>query len=76
MLSPSEQKVYDLVIKGFSNRKTAEILGITEKTVKFHLANIFARKQVSNRTELIVSNNGDKNVSIEEINLFRTLMRE
>jgi two-component system, NarL family, nitrate/nitrite response regulator NarL len=75
LLSPSERKVKELVLLGLSNKKIASRLGVTEKTIKFHLTNIFAKIKVQSRAELIVSENIEKGVTIEEIKLFRTLMK-
>jgi DNA-binding CsgD family transcriptional regulator len=53
-LSPSEQKVASLVVAGFSNKEIGNKLLVTEKTVKFHLTNIYAKLGVKSRTQLIV----------------------
>lgn len=52
--SPAEDRVFALVADGFTNRKIAEDLMVTEKTVKFHLNRIFKKTGVKNRAELIV----------------------
>ncbi|WP_212830640.1 LuxR family transcriptional regulator [Catellatospora sp. TT07R-123] len=51
-LTPTELRVARAVALGRSNRETAEQLGVTPKTVEFHLANIFRKLAVRNRTEL------------------------
>jgi DNA-binding NarL/FixJ family response regulator len=48
-----EQEVYDLTITGKSNKEIAAHLGITTRTVRFHLSNIFSKRSVSSRLELI-----------------------
>ena len=53
-LSNREVEVTELVSKGFSNREIAGKLFITEKTVKFHLTNVYKKMQVSSRAQLIV----------------------
>lgn len=53
-LSKREQEVVDLILAGKSNKQIASALGITERTVEFHLTNIYTRYQVSSRTELIL----------------------
>lgn len=50
-LSRQERRTLRLVASGLSNREVGEQLGITEKTVKFHLAGIFAKLDVRNRVE-------------------------
>lgn len=53
-LSKSELKVTQEVILGKSNREVAAICFITEKTVKFHLTNIYKKAGVKSRAQLIV----------------------
>lgn len=42
-----------LVADGLRNREIAERLGISEHTVKFHLAAIFGKLGASSRTEVV-----------------------
>ena len=42
------------MLEGKSNKLIASSLGISERTVEYHLKNIFARFQVSSRVELIL----------------------
>lgn len=42
-----------MVAQGSSNGKTAELLFITEKTVKFHLTNIYKKLGINSRVELV-----------------------
>lgn len=51
-LTPQEQKVLLLAIKGRTNGEIASELGVAQNTVKNHLAHIYAKMGVSNRTEL------------------------
>lgn len=48
-LSKREKEVLDLVAKGSKNKEIAETLYISEKTVKFHLYNIFEKLGVKDR---------------------------
>jgi len=48
-----EWEVLDLLMDGYSNRVIAAALGITSRTVAFHLGNLFAKFGVSSRTELV-----------------------
>jgi two-component system nitrate/nitrite response regulator NarL len=50
-LSTRESEVLRLLAMGLSNREIALRLGVTEKTVKFHLTNIFAKLDVRNRVQ-------------------------
>ncbi|MFD0919532.1 response regulator transcription factor [Saccharopolyspora rosea] len=53
VLSPRQQEVLLHVAKGLSNRQISSRLGLTEGTVKRHLANIYAKLNVRSRTEAI-----------------------
>ena len=53
-LSNREAEVAELVSKGLSNKEVANRLFVTEKTVKFHLTNIYKKMQVKSRAQLIV----------------------
>lgn len=53
-LSTRERDVVDLLLEGNSNKQIARALHISERTVEFHLTNIYARLGVSSRTELIL----------------------
>jgi DNA-binding NarL/FixJ family response regulator len=50
-LTRRELEILRLVAEGHSNRQLAQILWVTEQTVKFHLSNIYRKLNVSNRTE-------------------------
>jgi DNA-binding NarL/FixJ family response regulator len=50
-LTAREREVLALVIHGLGNKQIARRLGISEKTVKGHLTNLFQRIGVSDRTQ-------------------------
>jgi DNA-binding NarL/FixJ family response regulator len=50
-LTPRERDVLELVIAGHPNKQIARKLGISEKTVKGHLTNVFQRIGVADRTQ-------------------------
>jgi len=52
-LSERELEVLDLLAEGLSNKLVAHRLGISEHTVKTHVASIFAKLGVSSRTEAV-----------------------
>lgn len=54
-LSRQETQVLQLLAQGLSNREIGERLGITERTVKFHLSNAFAKLNVRNRVEASIT---------------------
>lgn len=51
-LSPSESAVFKEVLSGKINLQIGEKLCIAEKTVKFHLGNIFNKTNCKRRSEL------------------------
>lgn len=77
-LSKREQDVVDLLLEGKSNKMIAQALGITERTVEFHLKNIFTKYQVNSRMELVlklrestVAGEGRSAENSDESNLWR-----
>lgn len=50
-LTPRERDVLAELTKGKSNREIASSLFVTEKTVKTHISNIFAKLDVQDRTQ-------------------------
>jgi DNA-binding CsgD family transcriptional regulator len=52
-LTPRERDVLELIAEGLSNRRVAERLGISDHTVKFHVAAIYGKLGASSRAELI-----------------------
>jgi DNA-binding NarL/FixJ family response regulator len=53
-LSPREIEVLQLVSRGFSNKEIGAQLGVVEGTVKIHVANIFGKLGVSDRTQALI----------------------
>jgi DNA-binding NarL/FixJ family response regulator len=54
-LTDREQQVLHLLGEGFSNRQIAAALHLSESTVKAHVAGIFQRLGVGNRTEAVAA---------------------
>jgi DNA-binding NarL/FixJ family response regulator len=52
-LTPRELEVLRPVVQGLRNKEIARELGITEATVKFHVAHIFEKLGVSSRAEAV-----------------------
>ena len=53
-LTPREREVLEMLAEGLSNKEIAWRMKISEHTVKFHIASIFAKLGVSTRTEAVV----------------------
>lgn len=51
-LSFREEQVIDLVVLGFSNKRIGTVLGISERTAKFHVCNILHKMRAKGRGEL------------------------
>lgn len=52
-LTPREIEVLELLAEGLPNKSVAERLGISDQTVKFHVASILAKLGASNRTDAV-----------------------
>ena len=59
-LTPREREVLLLVASGRANKEIGAQLGITERTVKTHISNIFSKLELTDRTQaaLFVHNRG------------------
>ncbi len=53
MLTAREQEVLQLLARGLRNKEIAARLFVSERTVNFHLANIYQKLNVSGRTEAL-----------------------
>src|SRR5690349_4814736 len=53
-LTDREQDVARVLLQGKSNKQIALELGITSRTVEFHLKNIYTKLGVASRTEAIL----------------------
>lgn len=53
LLSPAENRIMKSLSFGLQNKQIAFALGISESTVKSHLAHVFAKLQVQNRAQAI-----------------------
>jgi DNA-binding NarL/FixJ family response regulator len=52
-LSSREQQVLARISKGRTNREIAEELGVTVKTIKYYLTQVFKKLKVANRIQAI-----------------------
>ena len=53
LLSPAERRVAEAVVAGLTNREVAATLYVSEKTVEFHLHNIYRKYRIRSRTQLV-----------------------
>ena len=53
LLSPAERRVAEAVASGMSNREVAASLYVSERTVEFHLHNVYRKLKVRSRTQLV-----------------------
>ncbi len=54
-LTPREQQVLQLLVKGLANKQIGDLLNISEHTVKDHLKSVFGKLQVVDRTEAVTA---------------------
>jgi DNA-binding NarL/FixJ family response regulator len=52
-LTPRESSVLQLLARGRSNKQIAATLGVSERTVKFHVSALFTKLGATNRTEAV-----------------------
>lgn len=52
-MTPRELDVLALLVEGHSNKAIASRLGISDQTVKFHVASIIGKLGASNRTDAV-----------------------
>ena len=52
-LTPRERSVIEQLARGLANKQIAATLGISERTVKFHISAIFTKLGAANRTEAV-----------------------
>jgi FixJ family two-component response regulator len=52
-LTPTERKVFDLVVRGKLNKRIGDELGSAERTIKWHRHNLMRKLQVESLAELV-----------------------
>jgi ATP/maltotriose-dependent transcriptional regulator MalT len=52
-LSPRECGILELISQGYSNKRVAYALGITEETVKSHVKHVFSKLDVNTRAHAV-----------------------
>jgi FixJ family two-component response regulator len=53
-LTPREQQVFELIVRGLTNKHAARSLGCTERTIKAHRQRVMEKMQVPSLTELVL----------------------
>lgn len=53
-LTPTEQKVMNLIIQGYSNKQISVALSNSHQTIKNHISNILAKLGAKSRTEAVI----------------------
>ena len=54
MFSKAEQLVIDHLKNGLSNNQIADLICVSEQTVKYHLTNIYKKANASSRTDFVL----------------------
>ena len=52
-MTPRERQVFELVIRGNTNKQVARALGCTERTIKAHRHRVMEKMQVQSLAELV-----------------------
>ena len=53
LLTPRERQVFELVIRGKTNKQVGNALGATERTIKAHRHKVMEKMQVRSLAELV-----------------------
>ena len=53
-LTPGQTRVLELLTQGKTNRQIADLLGVTEGTIKIHVSAIFKAMNVTNRSQALL----------------------
>lgn len=51
-LTPSQERIAALIGQGRTNREAAQLLGLSEKTIEWHLSRVYRKRGLRSRTEL------------------------
>lgn len=65
-LSPREREILEELVQGLSNKEIARNLNVSDRTVKFHLHNIFLKTGVERRTQLIAKAHESRSIGLHK----------
>lgn len=51
-ITPVERVILEHLMRGYSNKELAHVMGIREQSIKTHLARLFVKLQVDDRLQL------------------------
>ena len=67
-LTSREQQIMVCLLEGFSNKEIGQMLGISPRTVKFHVANILYKFNINNRRRLqVIQNSQNPNLWLKQL---------
>jgi len=71
-LTDHELKILRYIISGYSNKEIAELLNLSEKTIKNHMTVVLAKLNASNRTQAAILAMQKGLISVEELKPAKT----
>ena len=64
VLTAREQQIVDLLREGLSNKEISRVLGISERTAKFHVSNLLKKCEADNRWAFLTASEAEKSVQL------------
>jgi len=53
-ITPLERQIVAVIVAGFTNKVSAEMVGVSQRSLQHHIAAIMAKLHVANRFELVL----------------------
>src|ERR1700737_3161533 len=63
--TPRQRQILDLAARGFSDKEIGQKLGVTHRTVRTHLENLYRDRGIRNRAQAVALWSGDRSVHHE-----------
>ncbi|MBL7544292.1 MAG: helix-turn-helix transcriptional regulator [Bdellovibrionaceae bacterium] len=73
MYSKAENSVVTYIMNGLPNKEIADLLCVSEKTIKFHITNIYKKAGVRSRAEFISESHGNR-ITIDQTDNFKKII--